>query len=346
MTSQDNSGTETQARCDRAAYFRTIAFVLSILLGGTTHVVAQEYSHDVSTWQEILVPALEDSGEREVWDLASDYSMLAWRVYSDNGKPAATLVPQPSKNTVKEPPFDAHAGRFSSPTEYWKVDDGYLTAFNHGEFGAALYWFSSNGKQHYRMSYDHVQAFFVIGKDIYAIEGMNHMSLSCGSVIKIAKQGVPHRWKVERVAKLPWAPYAVVTKQDGTMLLALSNSLVEMGADHDVHVLIDEAPWESLYPSSAFLTSDERFLYLGMRQFVGEVDLQTRQLRMLVPNAGFLNKLPEDVEQRLRRDYAPKPGQSYDRSAKSQHLPGTLCDMTAADARKSHGRVSYFSGAK
>jgi hypothetical protein len=84
------------------------------------------------------------------------------------------------------------------------------------------------------------------------------------------------------------------------MLLALSNSLVKMGTDHEVHVFLDEAPWESLYPSSAILTSDE------------------------------------DVEQRLRRDYAPKPGQSYDRSAKSQHLPGTLCDM-AADARMSHG---------
>jgi hypothetical protein len=48
-----------------------------------------------------------------------------------------------------------------------------------------------------------------------------------------------------------------------------------------------------------------------MRQFGGEIDLETHNLRLLVPSKEFLNKLPEEMEQRLRRDYAPKPNQSF-----------------------------------
>jgi hypothetical protein len=48
------------------------------------------------------------------------------------------------------------------------------------------------------------------------------------------------------------------------------------------------------------LQPDERRLYLGMRQFVGEVDLTTDQLCLLVPNKDFLNKLPADQEKTIR----------------------------------------------
>ena len=51
------------------------------------------------------------------------------------------------------------------------------------------------------------------------------------------------------------------------------------------------------------LSSDEQKLYIGMRQFVGEFDLSTKKLRLLIPSDAFLNKLPKEDEQRIRKQY-------------------------------------------
>ena len=42
-----------------------------------------------------------------------------------------------------------------------RVDDGWLVGFNKGEFGAALYWFSADGKQNYKISDHQVWEFFL-----------------------------------------------------------------------------------------------------------------------------------------------------------------------------------------
>jgi hypothetical protein len=88
------------------------------------------------------------------------------------------------------------------------------------------------------------------------------------------------------------------------MVIALSDSLVSVSRDHHITTLIAETPWQDLYPSSAILTPDESRLYLGMRQFVGEVDLASNQLRLLIPSTDFLNKLPDDQEKRIREQYS------------------------------------------
>jgi hypothetical protein len=94
-----------------------------------------------------------------------------------------------------------------------------------------------------------------------------------------------------------------VARHDGSMLIALSDSLVSVGPDHRV-TKISDVPWGGLYPSSSILLPDESRLYVGMRQFVGEVDLATNRLRLLVPSVSFLNKLPEDDERRIRAQYS------------------------------------------
>jgi hypothetical protein len=131
--------------------------------------------------------------------------------------------------------------------------------------------------------------------------------------------------------ELPFAPGAVSVKHDGTMLITLSDSLISVSPDHHLETLIAEAPWETLYPSSSVLSQDERHLYIGMRQFVGEVDLATNQLRLLIPTRQFLNKLPEDQERRIRAQ-APEGEQKVT-------LPAEICRMRKSQATESsdHG---------
>jgi hypothetical protein len=262
------------------------------------------YSHDVTTWEEIPVPPADDNPARVVWDYASDYSKLHWRVYLEHGQARGELgrdtvdVPQSDR-----PRFEPKADNFVGANRFAAVDDGWLVGFNHGEFGAALYWFSRDGDRHYRISNDHVVTFFKRPDGIYAIEGMAHMGASCGSVIRVARKTKSSKWQAGRFVRLPFAPDTIAQKRDGNMIIALSDSLVSVTPDAQITTLISDAPWWSLYPSSSIILPDDSKLYLGMRQYVGEVDLTTGKLRMLVPSKEFLNKLPDDDEQRLRTLY-------------------------------------------
>jgi hypothetical protein len=87
------------------------------------------------------------------------------------------------------------------------------------------------------------------------------------------------------------------------MLVTLSDSLVSVGDDHKITTLFPDAPWSGLYPNSSVLSSDEQKLYIGMRQFVGELGIATKKLRLLIPSDAFLNKLPKEDEQLIRQQY-------------------------------------------
>lgn len=272
------------------------------LLGcaGLGHAANPNYAPDVETWQEIPVPPKGKNADRVVWDYASDYSKLKWRVYLAIATPEARLVDRAADPIPFAAPTEGFQG---GDNRFKRVDDGWLVGSDHGEFGAALSWFGPEGDSHYLISNAHVREFFSRQDGIYAIEGLDHMGLSCGSVIRISRQRPSAHWHASEVLSLPQAPNTVSVRRDGSILIVLSNSLVSIGSDHQIKTLISDAPWESLYPNSAVLLPDESRLYIGMRQFVGEVDLTTNRLRMLVPSASYLNKLPEDMERRIRAEY-------------------------------------------
>jgi hypothetical protein len=176
-------------------------------------------------------------------------------------------------------------------------------AFNHGEFGAALYWFSNDGKRHYKISDHQVVDFAALPNGVHAIEGLAHLGISRGSLIRIARPGPRARWRAMPVISLPFAPYAMSVRRDNSLLVTLSDALLSVGEDNAKTTLLGNAPWSGLYPNSSVLSLDERKLYIGMRQFVAEFDIPTRKLRLLIPSDDFLNTLPKVDEQRIRKLY-------------------------------------------
>jgi hypothetical protein len=290
-----------------------------LLLAVGSHAAEPEYAPDVAKWQEIRIPPNDRNSDRAAWDYAANYSELSWRVYLDNGKPYAKLIHSPNDDSSEPAPFDARADNFRGATRFREVDDGWLVAFNHGEFGAALYWFDRSGIHHYKISNHQVVSFLSLSDGIYAIEGLAHMGASCGSVIRISRPIREARWQATRVVRLPYAPSTAVVRRDDSMVVALSHSLVSVGPDHQIRTLIADAPWGGLYPSSSIVLPDESRLYLGMRQFVAEIDLSTNQLRLLVPSTTFLNKLPDDQEARIRKQYS--------RGMSNWRPPNDLCEQ-------------------
>ncbi len=169
------------------------------------------------------------------------------------------------------------------------VVDGYLVGFNEGEWGAALYWFSRDGKCSYKVSEHQVVDFVVVSETIYAIEGLAHLVFSEGSVIKITRSNHCRRWEAHEWVKLPFAPEVVSLTRGNVMVITLSDALVAVDTRGQVDFLARDAPWGVLYPGSSVLSPDGDKVYVGMRQYVAEFNLKSKELRMLIPSKAFLN---------------------------------------------------------
>ncbi len=261
---------------------------------------AAEHFPDISKWTEVQAPPASKAAERAVWSYAANYSDLEWRVTSDRGQVRAALTGRNSESRQPRPDFIPIAGRFRGGSAFVQAEDGWLVGFNQGEFGAALYWFSRDGKTNYWISDHQVVGFVSRGDALYAIEGLAHLSLSRGSLIGIWRPDPVSRWQARVEAELPFAPYAVSLLKDGTFLIALSDSLIAVDTEHQIRTLLANAPWSGLYPNSSVLADDQSRLYIGMRQFVGEYDLRRGTLRLLVPSPKFLNVLPAEEIERVR----------------------------------------------
>ena len=106
--------------------------------------------------------------------MEANWTFPAWRVFVDGASISAEISESEVPVQQHRPPFEAAADDFRAASRFWPVDDGWLVGFNHGEFGAALYWFSRDGKRHYEISRHHVVTFFALADGIHAIEGLAH----------------------------------------------------------------------------------------------------------------------------------------------------------------------------
>jgi len=262
-----------------------------------------EYPREVRQWQEVSLPSRDDEYRMTAWFEAADHFSKSWewRVFVEHDQVYAQLSSEAQPSHRDRPEFSPKAEEFSTQpnTAFMRVSDGWLTGFNDGEFGAALYWFSRDGQQHYKIS-DHQVVDFFSGVDgIYAIEGLGHMGVSSGSVIRIALAQPGGRWQASTVVKLPSDPCTVSTRRDGTLFITSPRCIVSVGRDRRVTTLLQDPWWYR--PTSAVLSPDEQKLYIGMEYFVGEFDIPAKTLRLLLPSDAFLEPFRE-AEKRLR-DY-------------------------------------------
>jgi len=169
--------------------FTAILLLLPVFTG--IRAADREYSRDVQQWHEVSLPPEDDEYRRTAWFEAASFFSKSWewRVFVENDRVLAQLASEPQRAHRDRPEFTPKVEPFFTRpgTALMRVEDGWLTGFNDGEFGAALYWFSRDGKQNYKIS-DHQVIDFFSGLDgIYAIEGLGHMGYVRGSVIRIAR---------------------------------------------------------------------------------------------------------------------------------------------------------------
>lgn len=275
----------------------------------SAHAADPDYPAEVARWKEMPLPSASNRADRMVWDYAANSSPKNWRVLAENGQIHARLMDRGPQTKGERPNFAPVVDRLHRVAAFSRVDDGWLVGFNQGEFGAALYWFSADGQQNYKISGHQVVEFFTLEDGVHAIEGLAHGVFipgtphGRGSIVRISRPSPDARWQASTGTTLPGAPFSIVVRRDGSMLVTLFDSLVSVGKDGKITTLLADAPWGGLYPNSSVLSADEQKLFVGMRQYVAEIDIPTRTLRILLPSAAFLNALSANEQQRIRNQY-------------------------------------------
>jgi hypothetical protein len=253
---------------------------------------------DLSLWSEITpAPVRED----ERFNRAS-WSEQNWRVLlSSDGKPQVepvtwgspppkpipTFVPRASELIVGT----ARSYKFVGGQAYLPTDDGWLVAFNRGEFGAALYWYNKSGDSNYKISDHQVVAFVRNANGIFAIEGLSHLGTSRGSIIRISRAHKASRWRADTFVEISPTPQALASTKQGTLYVVLPKNIMMVTPAGEFTSMAQGDLWLGSAANSAVLSLDESTLYVGMRQFVLKMDVTSRQYRYLLPDLALLKKL-------------------------------------------------------
>lgn len=154
---------------ERPSNYPLITILLFLSFCSVSNANKLSYDRNIAQWHEVAIPPWSDKGSRMVWDYAANYSELSWSVFKKDGQVLAQLNEEIVGNQSAHPNFTPVTKEFSGASTFFPVNDGWLIGFNHGEFGAALYWFSHDGKQHYKISNHQIVNFFIAKEGIQAI---------------------------------------------------------------------------------------------------------------------------------------------------------------------------------
>jgi hypothetical protein len=251
-----------------------------------------DFPDDLEKWIAVDPPENGSDG----WLVATNDVEHLWRVTLRDRRPRAELC----SGSVQSPaplPFEINPGsareglsgrRFSA-----NVADGWIVAFNAGEFGAGLWWFSPDGKKRQKIAEAWVSGFIATEAGSLALEGLAHGLESRGRIIRLVPDP-RNGWRSEELVDLKHAPEAAVKTVDGSLLVATTDRLLRVfPTDKKVEVLLKDAFWRGLYPNSIVVTPDGT-TYLGMRHGVSKIEKKGEAYKSiwLLPNPEFVDMKP------------------------------------------------------
>lgn len=254
-----------------------------------------DFPSDPRRWYATSLPAEgSDRWYQAQWDEEHE-----WVVFVGEGGPRVRLRGVPAPFGPAPLPFKIERGTHSDGLAgrrlAEKVDDGWIVAFNGGEFGAGLWWFSPDGKKRHKISDDHVVDLFPTGSGLLALEGLAHGTMSIGKVARLSR-GEGGRWKSEFLVNLRHAPEVATKAADGSLVVATAARLLRVFPDtKKIEVIIGQESWGNLYPNS-IATTPSGSIFVGMRHGITRVEKEGGLYRIswLMPSREFAKwKVPE-----------------------------------------------------
>lgn len=270
----------------------------------------QDYERNLSKWQEVAAekaPAKDEPAQTK--PLFPD---LKWHVRSEQGKALAEATANDKGDRAPTPPFKPRLKTEEMPQDMWMafpVDDGWIIAFDMGEFGASVVWYNKDGSKTYEIAQEYIQQLLVTPEGIFGQGGVAHMGMSSGALSRLDKKG--RRWELTHLLDTP--AYAPIQWLGNHLLVIVQDRqalYVSVGphayAERDwgskslfpsAHVRVDETKY---YSGEKYAFTDSK-LYIGGNRYVIELDLHSLKLRFLIPDPRFLN---DDLRREISLDAA------------------------------------------
>jgi hypothetical protein len=242
-------------------------------------------------------------GGLQRWLEANHDTEHHWVVFLENAVPRVRLREKDRLFQIQEHPPQipfrikpgfARAGLFGEVFAA-PVLDGWIIAFNAGEFGAGLWWYSPDGRTRYKISSDQVVGFFETPRGLLALEGLTHMFLSRGRLIHLLR-GPDGKWQSEPVLDLKGGPETGALDVDGSLVVATGDCLLRVHpATKRYDVILCHAFWGGLYPTSMIITPAGD-IYIGMRHGVARITRKGTSYRLhwLLPTKAVAGQEPKD----------------------------------------------------
>jgi hypothetical protein len=246
---------------------KTIAVALLLGIGFSLQAQTEV---SVDEWKSVKIPTNEDT--------LNNYSQKGkdWMVYSSNGK--VMVKPEPKENEKKLPfvlpPARFGAQKYLGSKTFIEVDNGYLLAFNGGEYGGKFFWYSKDGLNNYMISKQVVTGFIKRDERVFAIEASEN-----SSVIEIKKEN--DKWVTTESVKLPAIPDAIGMDEKKNFIIVTVDNIIQVSPEGKITTLLKEGFWSILlFPNSLVVKGDD--VYVGMRQGVLKFNTKTRKEEWLV----------------------------------------------------------------
>lgn len=282
--------------------------VFIVLVGNISASYARQFpafNPDVSTWIENPPPLNTKSFEWHNWRYGARHSSLIWDVRMIDGKVIAQMKTSPYKYDDSLPSYE-----ISVPLQYEKisrsfgVSDGWFIAFNNSKAGSQLWWYGHDGHSRYHVTSAYVTSLIEKGRDIYIFDAYYfNRSPAEGSLQKIIKDesGI---WRVDKVVALETYPSAVQLRKNGDFLVVGNPSVLFFIDEKFERIdLLGMEDWYVTFPRSIVSTLNDKFVYVGSTQYVIEVNLETKQVRYLVPSEEFIeHKIDESNRSLFQQD--------------------------------------------
>jgi hypothetical protein len=160
-----------------------------------------------------------------------------------------------------------------------KMRDGSLVSENRGEFGAAVFWDSNEGKRS-KISGHHIEQFIQLGTRTLALSGLAHGDSNIGEVLEFKRE--VDGWIVSRIAELKDAPIKAIRESESSLLVLTYSSLSRVTLAGKTKLIVTKGEWDGLIPRSLIMDG-KGFAYVGFRQRVAKVELKTGKVIYLIP---------------------------------------------------------------
>lgn len=216
-----------------------------------------EFNYD--EWDLSPIPAIGSTEWRDAnWSKNGE-----WRVSLENDR----VMVSESRN------FDAY--RFDLP-------DGYFFGEDLGEWGGILSYYPKEGEGYVVENCD-ATGMFLIGNDLYLLEGKSYLIPSDGHVYNVKKTN--GKWKLGGRLKLNGSPMAF-TRNGDVIYVVTDMAIIEMHKRFQMFsalkltVLAEHGFMTSLYPDSVVQLND--ILYIGMRGGILTFNLADKEAKWYI----------------------------------------------------------------